>query len=330
MKRTLAVILLPLLIIGCDFDELPEFPTVRAINYKQEMRDFVGSISRYAKGIDPEFVIIPQNGVELVTDNGRESGSIDIDYVNAVDGLGQESLFFGLNGIDQPTPLAERRRLQTFLDLARDNGKAILVTDFAVSQNNIDDSYLDNEEAGYISFAADHAELDNIPLYPPEIHNRNFSDIDGIRQARNFLNLINPRLFSTRQELVDEISETDYDIVIIDFFFNGLEFTEEQVEQLKVKTNGSRRLLIAYMSIGLAQDNRFYWQSFWLSNPPVWLGEEVPGLPGNYHVDYWRQGWQELIFGNDESYVFRILDAGFDGVFLDNVDVFEFFEERDD
>ncbi|WP_323844499.1 endo alpha-1,4 polygalactosaminidase [Microbulbifer magnicolonia] len=328
MKRTLAVLLTPLFFFGCDFDELPEFPTGRAINFKQEMRDFVQDISRYAKDIDRDFIVISQNGVELVATTGRESGTVDVDYVNAVDGLAQEALFFGQNGIDQPTPLAERRRLQSFLDLARDNGSVILVTDFATSQTNIDDSYQLNEDAGYISFAADHEELDNIPSYPPEIHNLNSDNIDRLPQARNFLNLINPRLFSTRQELVDAISATDYDIVIIDFFFNGLEFTAEQVEQLKVKNNGGRRLLIAYMSIGLAQDNRFYWQSFWFTNPPVWLEEEVSGMPGNYYVEYWRDEWQDIIFGNNESYLFRILDANFDGVLLDNVDVFEFFEDR--
>ncbi|SHE68093.1 cysteinyl-tRNA synthetase, unknown class [Microbulbifer donghaiensis] len=329
MRRALTVLLLPLLFIGCDFDELPEFPVGRAIDVQQEMRDFIRAISLYAKGIDQEFLIIPQGGVELVTINARESGAADFDYIDAVDGLAQEALFFGFNGIDQPTPVTEQLRLQTFLDLARDNGKVVLVTDFATSQRNIDDSYALNEEAGYISFAADQAELDDIPIYPPQIHNRNLDDIDRLANARNFLTLINPRLFSTRQEFVDAISETDYDIVIIDFFFNGLEFTEEQIAQLKVKENGGRRLLIAYMSIGFAQDNRFYWQSFWFSNPPSWLEDEVPGLPGNYQVKYWRSEWQDIIFGNSDSYLFRIIDTDFDGVLLDNVDAFELFEEAD-
>ncbi|MFC6631863.1 endo alpha-1,4 polygalactosaminidase [Microbulbifer taiwanensis] len=326
MKRTLAALLSPLLFVGCNLDELPEFPTDVVVDYKQEMRDFVRDISRYAKGIDSEFIVIPQNGIELVTTNGRDNGPLDTAYVGAVDGLAQESLFFGQNGIDQPTPLSERQRLQRFLDLAKDDGAVILVTDFAFSEVNIDDSYRDNEDAGYISFAADHEELDNIPGYPPEVHNSNFDNIEFLDEASNFLNLINPRLYSTRQDLVDAISETDYDVVIIDFFFNGEEYTAEQIEQLKVKNNGGRRLLIAYVSIGQAEDDRFYWKSFWPTNPPAWLEERVPGTPGNYYVEYWKQGWQDIIFGNNDSYLFRILDADFDGAYLDYVDVFDHFE----
>ena len=42
-------------------------------DYRQDMRDFVQEISAYAKGIDPGFIIIPQNGHELVTENDEEA-----------------------------------------------------------------------------------------------------------------------------------------------------------------------------------------------------------------------------------------------------------------
>ena len=34
-----------------------------------------------------------------------------------------------------------------------------------------------------------------------------------------------------------------------------------------------------------------------------------------------------MIYGGDGSYIKRIIDAGFDGVYLDKVDVYEYFEE---
>ena len=38
--------------------------------------------------------------------------------------------------------------------------------------------------------------------------------------------------------------------------------------------------------------------------------------------------WQEIIYGNDNSYVKKILDAGLDGVYLDIIDAFEYFESK--
>lgn len=38
-------------------------------------------------------------------------------------------------------------------------------------------------------------------------------------------------------------------------------------------------------------------------------------------------GWQTIIYGQEDSYVARIVGAGFDGIYLDIIDAFEFFEE---
>ncbi|MGL6162575.1 endo alpha-1,4 polygalactosaminidase [Microbulbifer sp.] len=333
MKRFgYAIFLLPLFLFGCNLDEFPKIDSdsdgeVEAVDYKQEMRDFVQDISQYAKGADGNFIIIPQNGAEIVSTTGNDTGTADVDYVNAIDGIGLESLFYGYDDDDQPTPAKERLWTRTFLDMAKDSGDVtILVTDYAFSQNNMDDSYEQNANLGYISFAADNRELDNIPTYPLSINNENDEDIEQLSDARNFLYLINPWLSSTRQELVNDISITNYDVIIMDFFFDGVEYTPAQIEQLKEKRNGGKRLLIAYMSIGQAEDYRYYWQSHWPSNQPVWLEKEDPDWDGNYYVEYWDQDWQELIYGEDNAYLDRIIEAGFDGVYLDRIDAFEYFE----
>jgi len=95
---------------------------------------------------------------------------------------------------------------------------------------------------------------------------------------------------------------------------------------LRSKQNGGKRMVIAYMSIGEAEDYRYYWQPEWDSNPPSWLKGENPHWEGNYKVEYWDPLWQQIIFGTDSSYLDKILDAGFDGVYLDIIDAFEYFE----
>lgn len=88
--------------------------------------------------------------------------------------------------------------------------------------------------------------------------------------------------------------------------------------------------LISYMSIGEAEDYRYYWRREWSGAArPAWLGRENPNWRGNFNVRYWMPEWQRIIFGTPGSYLDRIIAAGFDGVYLDIVDEFEFWMDRD-
>ncbi|MBN2650104.1 MAG: endo alpha-1,4 polygalactosaminidase [Prolixibacteraceae bacterium] len=109
-------------------------------------------------------------------------------------------------------------------------------------------------------------------------------------------------------------------------FYNGEEYTPAQIEELKQKANGGKRLLICYMSIGEAENYRYYWQANWTVGNPSFIEKEDSNWPGNFVVRYWDAEWQHIIFGNDNSYLKKILDAGFNGVYLDIIDAFEQFE----
>nr|WP_245312774.1 endo alpha-1,4 polygalactosaminidase [Methanohalophilus levihalophilus] len=193
----------------------------------------------------------------------------------------------------------------------------------------MDKSYSENHDNGYISFTADHRELDNIPDYPGKPYSSNDLDIVSLNDAQNFLYLINPDEYSDREDFLDSIRETNYDVIILDAFYDESLITAKEVASLKTKSNGGQRLVIAYMSIGEAEDYRYYWQDSWNNNEPSWIEEENPYWEGNYKVRYWERGWQEIIYGIDEAYLQLILDAGYDGVYLDIIDAFEYFEEND-
>lgn len=297
-------------------------------DYRQNMRDFVRGISNYARGIKSDFIIIPQNGHELLIHNGEPSGSLMVVYISALDGLGREDLFYGYNGDDIATPASIRDGMIAFLDIAEDNGIEVLVIDYCSTQAYVDSSYEQNAAKGYISFAADHRELDNIPAYPAEPYSVNDSTINSLNEARNFLYLINPESFWSIEAFLYYMQQTNYDILIIDLFFDDIELNASEIMSLKIKANAGLRLVIAYMSIGEAEDYRYYWQSGWGDNPPSWLAEENPDWPGNYTVQYWEKGWQDIIYGNDSSYLKKIIDAEFDGVYLDRIDAYEYFENQ--
>jgi cysteinyl-tRNA synthetase len=297
-------------------------------NYRQDMRDFVQAISTYAKRIKPKFIIVPQNGHDLLTENGEETGTPAVAYINAIDGVGREDLFYGYDDDDAATPVSERDRMVSFLVVAEDNGVEVLVTDYCSTESYVDDSYSQNAARGYISFAADHRELDNIPAHPLTPFNMNSANVISLTAARNFLYLLNPGSYSDKADFLKAIRNTNYDAVIIDAFYEDDILTAEDVASLKAKINGGNRLIIAYMSIGEAEDYRYYWQSKWGGRPPSWLAEENPDWPGNWQVRYWEPAWQQIIYGKDNSYLQKILDAGFDGVYLDIIDAFEYFENQ--
>jgi len=298
-------------------------------DYRQDMRDFVQDISSYAKALVSDFLIIPQNGGELLTEDGEQNGLPSEEYLAALDGVGREDLYYGYDNNNQPTPAGETVYMEAFLDVAESYDIEGLVTNYCWTQAYMDDSYRRSEIKGYISFAADFRELHNIPAYPPNPNNVNPENIVSLHETKNFLFLLNPVLYPDKISYINALQAADYDLLIIDLFYEGDEIlTPGDVEALKTKNNGGKRLVLAYMSIGEAEEYRYYWNDGWLSNPPSWLGKENPDWEGNYKVRFWERGWQDIIFGATNSYLKKIIDAGFDGVYLDIIDAFEYWEEN--
>ncbi len=123
---------------------------------------------------------------------------------------------------------------------------------------------------------------------------------------------------------MDEIHNSKYDLMIIDYSINGTEageFSSSNVTYMK-SSGAAQKLLLSYLSIGEAEDYRFYWNSTWETNPPNWLDEENPEWEGNYKVNYWDHEWQNIIF----QYLDKIINASFDGVYMDIIDAYEYYE----
>ncbi|MBB6126663.1 endo alpha-1,4 polygalactosaminidase [Mucilaginibacter lappiensis] len=300
-----------------------------AIDYRQEMRNFVIGISKYAKAINIKFAVIPQNGIQLVTTDGEHSGAPSAAYLNAIDGNGQEDLYYGYENDDVATSPSVTADIRGYLDISKKNGKKILVTDYCSTPSNMTRSYQVNGANGYISFAADQRELNNIPGFPAKINNENANVISSLSDAKNFLYLINSTdNFNSKAEFIKAVTATNYDALIMDLYFDKTAFTSAEINALKSKANGGKRLVISYMSIGEAENYRYYWQKSWKPGNPVWLDAENPQWKGNYKVKYWNKDWQNIIYGNDSSYLKKILNANFDGVYLDIIDAFEYYENR--
>jgi cysteinyl-tRNA synthetase len=111
------------------------------------------------------------------------------------------------------------------------------------------------------------------------------------------------------------IARSPVDMVVIDIAGERADFSRNEIEAMRRKPDGSARLVLAYMSVGEAESYRWYW----LQRSAEWLGRENKKWRGNYAVRFWHPNWQAIIF----DYADRIVAAGFDGVYLDRVDIFE-------
>ena len=129
---------------------------------------------------------------------------------------------------------------------------------------------------------------------------------------------------------LDVIAAEHPSVTVIDYAFDGSDetaFTTEEIDQLRAAMSEPAKV-IAYMSIGEAEEYRYYWQDDWSPGSPDWIVQENPDWEGNFKVEFWDDDWQANIFGNASSYLDRVISVGFDGVYLDIIDAYEFFEER--
>jgi cysteinyl-tRNA synthetase len=137
----------------------------------------------------------------------------------------------------------------------------------------------------------------------------------------HWLYLINTDL---EQETVDRIASSDYDMVVFDFIPSEQDRANypmaNVVEQLHDAPHP--KLVLAYIDIGEAEDYRTYWQADWEAGNPEWIaGEDPDGWEGDYPVAFWYDGWREIWLGENGT-LQQILDAGFDGVYLDWVEAY--------
>jgi cysteinyl-tRNA synthetase len=135
------------------------------------------------------------------------------------------------------------------------------------------------------------------------------------------------------------------DLMVVDYSRDGSdrrELSREAVDELR-RRPGRPRIVLAYLSVGEAESYRYYWRTLWSALPPTWLGPENSVWKGNFAVRYWEAGWQSILLAphatvlarlleqtisRPKGYVDRILEAGFDGIYLDRVDAFEIWKSE--
>lgn len=314
--------LLVVVMLSCSKDDDDKQAAIPNLDFRQEMREFVMGISTYAKQQRASFLIIPQNGQEILTVSGEPDGEPATAYINAIDGAGREDLFYGYTADDAATPAEDNAHLVGLCKVALANGKTVMVTDYVTTKSKVDDSYTKNKALDFLSYAANTRELTAIPTYPQPIPGLNNRSITSLKDASNFMYLLNPANFSGKDAYLNALRATNYDVLLLDLYYEEQALTAADIASLRAKANGGSRIILCYMSIGEAEDYRYYWGTL----PQSLVYKVNPDWPGNYVVKYWEEDWKRIIYGNEDSYTAKIINAGFDGVYLDIIEAYEIFE----
>jgi len=300
-------------------------PIPDGLDFKQEMRNFVQDISQYSKNIKSNFIIIAQNGEELLSIDGNNIDVVDEAYANAIDGIARESLLFGYVSENKQTPSGEKNYMLDYLFLAKDNGIKVLVTDYCTDLTKVNHSFSENNLNGFISFTTSY-NLDTITENLSTEYAINTTDIWHLGSCENFTYITDFKTYTSKRDFINSINNTNYDLIIMSLFFNNEVFTKDEINSIKTKQNGSKRLVICYLNIAEVTKSDYYWQDNWETENPFWIESFNEDNNETYTVRYWEQDWKNIIFGKQNSYLNKIIETNFDGAYIDIANAYEHYE----
>lgn len=120
---------------------------------------------------------------------------------------------------------------------------------------------------------------------------------------------------------VNALAATDFKLAIIDAdSARGASGPITAAEIARIQAQGKK--LFAYLSIGEAASHRAYWQPGWGAGNPPWILQRNDDFADNFTVAFWDPAWQAIV----KQTLMRQVAMGFNGVFLDVVDVYRRFE----
>jgi cysteinyl-tRNA synthetase, unknown class len=301
------------------------------LDLRDEMRKFVQSISRYARRRKPNFIIVVQDGLELLikrddVDENRTSPART--YMRSIDGVMAQGIFYDIKSPGKPPPPDRQRGLLSRADFAHKNGIKVFTLDFGDGRAVIDSAFSQASKRGFVSLVSNQpfTDISQIPSYPTRPFGENPNSIVALKQVRNFVVITNSQSFGRQDQFALKVHDNNYDMVVVDVYHGRKPLSRQAVETLKYKKLGAKRLVLAHMDLGAAASYAYYWQDNWREGSPSWINAPVREDPDRYNVEFWRPAWQQIISGNTNSFIYGLIAQGFDGAVISGVEAFKFFE----
>lgn len=315
-------------------DEKPVF-TAPLVDYSGEMRKYIQKIARYARRYKRDFIVLVKDA------NGLLTQIVDVDlllkapsstYINALDGVIQPNVSFGAEGYGVATDKKDQEQTLTDLKMARDAGLSVFTLDYVSKPKDVDTAFQTARKNKFIPYAAPGLGIRNnkISKWPRSPVNENAKSISNISQVKNYMFLNDSSRFGSRDEFAMKIHNTNYDMIITSVFHHRfVALNKHNIRTMQFKKLGARRPVLATMNIGFADVGKYYWQDNWREGNPSFILEIAPQSSDQHLVQYWNPAWQQVMYGNDKSYLYGIIKQGFDGVVIEGGYVYELYENPD-
>ncbi len=308
-------------ISGCAAAEQNTTPETAMVN-------LIGEIREYAQKKNPHFQIIGNGAAGLLEETPTNSTANISRLVSYLDGFLTESVYYTRDNDGRSKKQSKEyvTYLREMFAKPKAADKAVWTLDYIEDPKVQYEDERQGRKDGYVSLALSSSNLDIIPQR--NVPCANTKNIYEVQDAQNFLFLLNPGAFSGKAAYLDSLNKTAYDVLVVDLYYDDAPLTRADVDTLKTKPQGGKRLVFAYMSVGEAADYRPYWKKEWNQKRPSWICDPNPAWPGSYKVQYWAPQWKHLLYGNDKAYLDTIMAADFDGVFLDVIDAWQYFVKK--
>ena len=304
-----------LLFSGCEARPSPQTEMVR----------LVADIHSYAQARQPGFLLVGNGAAGLLEVTGENPEENVARLLGALDGFLTESVFYeSVEDATVPRSAEMAAYLAAMLAKPLAAGKAVFTLDYVSDAASAAADRAQGRAAGYVSMTVPRRELDVLPQEP--LTGENSRSVAQLAAVRNFVILLNPGRFESRAAYLAALRASPADLLIIDLYYGAAPLTRREVARLQEKPQGGRRLVLAYLSVGEAADYRPYWQKHWAAKRPDWLAQPNPAWPGSYRVKYWSRPWRRILYGSADAYLDEIINAGFDGAFLDVMDAWQTFQ----
>lgn len=315
------------------------------VNYRDEMRNNIIAMSQYAKSKNPDFQVLVHGGEELLNkslweyhlegynearqkelnaddpsflfkykklNTGQEPivGPKENAYLKSIDGIVLNNHFCAPRPMNPTIP--EKNIPLVSIDRC-ESGEAY---DNAIEKAILTESLI----YGFIKPQTAFKNIDKQPII-----NENAENIYKISQAKNISFLIDDSTYRDKQKFIDDIRNSNYDIVIIEpLFHNSVPLTAEEVDSLKFKKNGTRRLIIAKMNVSEGRRSDYFWNDKWKIGNPSWLKRPSFTDKDGIIAEYWNDSWKNI----NGNYFKAIADTGYDGAFLTGIENYLYFEKQ--
>lgn len=303
------------------------------VDFDENMRTFIQSISSYARSFNPQFLIIVKDGMGLVGKPDPEDDTRIFParaYMRAIDGVMETTLLDETittpEGKADPGLEAIVKRRAADLAMVREAGLKVFGLEFSTDSKTVNARYSALANKKVIPFVAENPQLTTVPRHPKSAYKANANTIAAVADVQNYLYLANGQSLGTARDLIGALRNTNHDMVVVDVFHKRKPLTRQDVNWLKYKKLGAPRLVLAQIDVSSATSFQYFWKSGWGKGSPPFVFGPVREDPDRFRTVYWDPGWQAIITGDTNSYIYGLIDLGFDGVVLTGTDAWRYFD----